>query len=131
MAEPQFRVGGSTELAYGDATALAEAQDLAEDLRPAPPDPGPPIEEGSPALDFPGDAGGVADPDLDAVLFGPTDFPGRPLTNGMSFGPGNNFSPNPQETEDQFMQKYAIKVLETTGAPEEMRDWAARRLAGA
>lgn len=72
----------------------------------------------------------MADPDLDAVLFGPTDFPGRPLTQGMSFGPGDNFSPNPQETEDQFMHRIAIKVLDS-GGPEDLQIWAARRLAGA
>jgi hypothetical protein len=129
--EGQFRVGGSTELEYGDATELERAQQVATNQEaPAPPEIGPAVEQGSPALDFPVDAGGPVDPDLDAVLYGPTDYPDRPLTNGMGFGTGSNFSPNPQETEDQFMHRVAIKVLDAPG-PEELKVWAARRLAGA
>lgn len=124
----EFRVGGSTELEYGDRGALAKATTVA----------GPPIElpEGfeetaaTSGLAFESPDGGEPDPDVDAVLFGPTDFPERPITHGMAFGPGPNVSPNPDETEDQFMHRFAIRTLETD-VPEENKVWAARRLAGA
>lgn len=130
MAEDlEYRVSGSTELAKGDRASLARATRTAgEPIAP------PEITETEVAptggLAFAPDMGGEPDPDIDAVLFGPTDYPDRPITNGMSFGPGANFSPNPDETEDQFMHRIAIRALEAD-SPEDVKVWAARRLAGA
>jgi hypothetical protein len=125
--EPTYRVGGSTELEYGDRSALQKATSAAGEPMTLPE-----VTDAAPTsgIAFEPDTGGEPDPDVDAALFAPTDFPDRPLTHGMSFGPGANVSPNPDETEDQFMHRFAIRTLEVD-APEENKIWAARRLAGA
>lgn len=110
MAELEFRTQG-TELPKGAREQLDEAMEFAAEA------PG--------FLDVLPD---TAD-EFDAVMLAGTDFPERPLTHGAPFGPGANAVPLPRESEQAFLRRIAMQMLEA-GAPEDAKLWAARVIAG-
>lgn len=67
--------------------------------------------------------------ELDDFAFQQTWYPQRPLTNGVSFGPGANTIANPPQNEDDMLNDFAVETIRT-GGPESNQMWAARRLAG-
>ncbi len=119
IADAEFRQQG-TDLPKGSADQLQEGIRLA-DLGT--------FGVGSVAA-YPG---GGAEPNLDplmAEVFAPSDRPDVPVTEGMSFGPGANYSALPDESEDQFLNRVARRILSTGSPSEFLQEWAASRLVG-
>lgn len=51
----------------------------------------------------------------DAVLFGPSQRPDEPITEGAPFGPGSNFVPRPFEDDRAFMLRVADEIERSPG----------------
>jgi len=51
----------------------------------------------------------------DAVLFGPSQRPDEPITEGAPFGPGSNFVPSPFEDDRAFMLRVADEIERSPG----------------
>lgn len=101
VGDAEFRMGGGLE--YGDAGELNAAITYRQST---PRDP------------------------IDEEVFAPTDRPDEPITQGMPFGPGDNFSASPDETEGQRLARIATSMLQTPGTPDDAVVWAARQLGG-
>jgi len=72
----------------------------------------------------------ASDP-VDEVLFAPTDFPNRPITNGAAFGPGANFVRTPKLSDRAILNRAATRILENKDdVPDDALVWAMRVLAG-
>lgn len=113
-SKPQVKKGpaGPEQLPQGAATQLNQQMDLlpapdalaaAEDQQPS-----------APLTDF------------DELLFGATDRPEEPLTQGANFGPGANFTTRGPETDRDFMARAALELANAPGASSRVRAFAAR-----
>jgi len=59
----------------------------------------------------------------DAALFGPTDRPGEPVTQGLPFGPGASYVPRPNEDDRTFLLRVADQLENTPGASGPLRQF--------
>src|SRR5687767_9493690 len=62
---------------------------------------------------------------LDDLIFGPTDRPDEPITEGVPFGPGAVGIRGANETDRQFLMRVA-STLNTPGAPAAVQRFAGR-----
>jgi hypothetical protein len=106
-AGPDAPFGESAALARMASPQPAPAGQPGAGARPASAAPAAPVAPPN-APNLPEMNGGY-----DAALFGPTDRPQEPVTSGAQFGPGANFTQNPQETSRQFMLRVADQLAVT------------------
>lgn len=66
----------------------------------------------------------------ESFIFGPTDRPEEPLTQGAPIGPGSDFLRFSYESDDQFTRRVAEQIISLPTAPGEARGFARRLLEG-
>ncbi len=62
----------------------------------------------------------------EAFLFSPTDRPDEPVTSGMSFGAGSDFSRFAHESNADMLNRVADSITTDPAASKEVRAFAAR-----
>ena len=103
-----------TGLPYGENA-------LVNQMSEAIPDDEPFVEPGFDEL-----AGFEPGDDKTAFLFSETDRPDEPLTQGMGFGPGADFSRHAHESNADLLNRVADSIASDVSAPKEARAFADR-----
>lgn len=126
VAQPSFAQEG-TSLPKGSSTELDEGLDVAASAPEQPQFDTAQIDES----ELPEFTGESTPDETDEVLFGPSDFPNRPLTHGVPMGPGANFVVTPRMSDREILARAATSILESRNdLPSEAVLFAARVLAG-
>jgi hypothetical protein len=63
-------------------------------------------------------------------IFGPSERPDEPLTQGAPFGQGSDFLRMSYESDDQFTRRIASQIVAAPSSPGEARGFARRLLEG-
>lgn len=126
MAEPDYLQQG-TDLPKGSASELEEGLDFAAAAPTAPAFDVGAVDES----EIPEFVGDVPAGEVDEEIFGPTDFPNRPLTHGVPIGPGQDFTVTPRTSDRAILARAATRMLEfKDDLPAEALIFATRVLAG-
>lgn len=126
IEEPGIHQQG-TDLPKGAAQDLDEGLDVANAAPDAPGTSTGTIDE-SELPEVVGEGGGNED---NADLFGPSDFPNRPLTHGVPIGPGQNFTVTPRMSERAVLTQAAQSIVALKDdVPSDAVLFAIRVLAG-
>lgn len=123
MAEAEIKQQGSS-LPKGAATQLDEGFDEAAAAPEALP-----VDSTVDQSEVPEVFGESGPDEIDAEIFAPSDFPNRPLTNGLPFGPGQNFTVTPRMTDRALLTRAALSIAEAKDSvPTGAVEWAMRVL---
>lgn len=97
---------GSTAALQRLASAVPRVAPAAapEQVRPPAGSPSPPAPPGA------GQLTGDLNDGFDSALFGPTNRPNEPITEGAPFGPGSNYVRRPYEDDRSFMLRVAQEL---------------------
>lgn len=136
MAEPEFKAQATATQPTPADVPRGELGPLNEAVAPAPerpaPEPTPPEDFEEEVVlpdtdDFDDDA--VPADEDETLLFGPTDMPEQPMTQGVPVGPG---APSVliDQSPDDFLNAFAARLRSRRDLPDEVRAWADRRAAG-
>lgn len=111
MEKPKHRMGsGSTQLPYGSAKELNDSL-KGIDMQLQSVDQMVTQGDYSPAN---------ADPEVDELMFRPTDRPQEPVTQGAPVGPGSNFvvARDPNEVESSFRKRLSELLISSSDSSD-------------